>query len=201
MAEKALILIDVQKCFLPGGTLEVSDSDQVVPVLNRYIELFRRLNLPIYATRDWHPHTTKHFKAYGGLWPEHCVQNTADAEFAADLNMPDDTEIISAGVGHEDQGYSGFEGTNDEGESFDQSLRERGITHLYVGGIATDYCVKVTALDAIRGGYNVTILEDAIKGVDLEEGDSKRAIDEMRQAGAVFCNLERIEEDLHAAVR
>lgn len=196
MADKALIIIDVQKCFLPGGSLAVAEGDKVVPVLNRYIELFSRHGLPIYATRDWHPAVTKHFKAYGGLWPPHCVQNTPGAEFAPGLDLPEDIEIISAGIGPEEEGYSSFEGFNEEGKSFLDSLQERGVRHLYMGGIATDYCVRYTVLDALRKGFRVTVLMDAIKGVDLEPGDSKRAIDEMVRDGAETSEMEDVEEEI-----
>lgn len=198
MADKALIIIDVQKCFLPGGSLAVEEGDKVVRPLNRYIELFRREGLLIYATRDWHPEVTIHFKAYGGLWPPHCIQNTPGAEFAPGLELPEDVEIISAGIGPEDEGYSSFEGFNEEGKSLLDSLKDRGIRHIYMGGIATDYCVRYTALDALRFGFDLTLLTDAIKGVDLKPGDSERAITEMTGAGAKTAVYEDVEKEFRA---
>ncbi|MEN6372007.1 MAG: isochorismatase family protein [Armatimonadota bacterium] len=198
MADKALVIIDVQKCFLPGGSLAVAEGDNVVSPLNRYIELFRDQGLPIYATRDWHPNVTIHFKAYGGLWPPHCIQNTPEAEFAPGLELPENVEIISAGIGPDEEGYSGFEGFTKEGQSFMDSLQAHGIRHLYVGGIATDYCVRYTVLDALRRGFRVTVLTDAIRGVDLEPGDSQRAIDEMVQNGAKTFEIEDVEKDIRA---
>ena len=196
MSDKALVIIDVQNCFCPGGELEVKEGDKVVPVLNSYTEKFERLGFPVYATRDWHPDITRHFKNYGGLWPEHCVRNTPSAEFHPDLKLPEDVEIISAGMGPDEEGYSSFEGTNDDGESFEESLRERGVLHLYVGGIATDYCVKETVLDATRRGFKATILIDAVKGVNLEPEDSERAIEQMKAAGADVTTLEEIDSEL-----
>ena len=198
MADRALIIIDVQKCFLPGGSLSVSEGDKVVPVLNNYIELFKSRGLPIYATRDWHPEVTIHFKPDGGLWPPHCIQNTEEAEFASGLDLPEDTEIVSAGVGPDEEGYSSFEGRNEEGKSLLDSLRGRGVKHLYIGGIATDYCVKHTALDALNYGFKVTLLTDAVKGVDLNPGDSDKAIDEMVRNGAKTAELKVVEEELKA---
>ncbi|HOM71519.1 MAG TPA: isochorismatase family protein [Armatimonadota bacterium] len=201
MADKALVIIDVQKCFLPGGPLAVEEGDKVVPVLNEYIKIFKNRGLPIFATRDWHPPVTKHFKEYGGLWPPHCIRDTPGAEFAPGLELPEDTEIISAGVGPEEEGYSSFEGANEDGESFEEVLRSQGILHLYVGGIATDYCVKETTLDALRKGFKATLLQDAVKAVNLKPGDDKRAIDDMVEAGAKVSELEEVRKELESTVR
>ncbi|HOK54113.1 MAG TPA: isochorismatase family protein, partial [Armatimonadota bacterium] len=157
--------------------------------------------LPIFATRDWHPPVTKHFKEYGGLWPPHCIRDTPGAEFAPGLELPEDTEIISAGVGPEEEGYSSFEGANEDGESFEEVLRSQGILHLYVGGIATDYCVKETTLDALRKGFKATLLQDAVKAVNLKPGDDKRAIDDMVEAGAKVSELEEVRKELESTVR
>ena len=200
MPEQALLIVDVQNCFLPGGELGVAGGDEVAPVMNRYVKLFKRSGLPVYASRDWHPEVTKHFKEYGGLWPPHCVQGTPGAQFAPDLELPDNVEIISEGMDPTTEGYSTFEGVNEDHVSFEQSLRERGVVHLFVGGIATDYCVKATVLDALQKGFRATLLLDAVRAVEVEPGDSDRAIQRMIRAGARVANLKDVDEELSALV-
>jgi nicotinamidase/pyrazinamidase len=180
----ALLIVDVQNDFCPGGALAVREGDRVVPVLNRYIEKFRAAQLPILATRDWHPEKTRHFKTYGGTWPMHCVQGSQGAEFHPNLALPPDAVVISAGMGADEEGYSGFEGVNTKGESLIGVLHELGVQRLFVGGLATDYCVKHTVLDALKEGFQVVLIEDAVRGVNLQPEDSARAIQEMTQAGA-----------------
>ncbi|OGQ49851.1 MAG: nicotinamidase [Deltaproteobacteria bacterium RIFCSPLOWO2_02_FULL_57_26] len=180
----ALVVIDVQNDFCSGGSLAVTDGDKVVPVLNRYIERFKAANLPILATRDWHPEKTSHFKVYGGVWPVHCVQGTKGAEFHPDLRLPSEAVIVSAGMGADEDGYSGFQGRNHRGVKLSDLLRGMGVERIFVGGLATDYCVKHTVLDGLKEGFKVVLLEDAIRGVDLQPGDSERAIAEMVRAGA-----------------
>jgi nicotinamidase/pyrazinamidase len=179
----ALLIIDVQNDFCPGGALAVADGDQVVPALNRYIEKFRRRKLPILATRDWHPAKTRHFKAFGGLWPPHCIQGSKGAEFRSDLQLPSDAVVVSAGMSPDEEGYSGFEGRDDRGIELADLLRHLGVERIYVGGLATDYCVKHTVLDAVKHGFQVVLLEDASRGVNLKPGDAERAVAEMVEAG------------------
>lgn len=180
----ALIIVDVQNDFCPGGALAVTDGDQVVPALNLYIEKFRRAALPIFATRDCHPEKTRHFKAYSGVWPPHCIQGTRGAEFHAELALPVDAVIVSKGTSPDEEGYSGFEGRDEKGARLADLLRACGVEKLYVGGLATDYCVKHTVLDGLKQGFKVVLLEDAVRGVNLKSDDSERAIDEMARAGA-----------------
>ncbi len=180
----ALIIIDVQNDFCPGGALPVTDGDQVVPVLNRYIEKFSRAGLPIFATRDWHPKKTRHFKEYGGLWPPHCVQHTKGAEFRAGLSLPRDVVVVSAGMSPDEEGYSGFEGRDQDGANLAHLLRASGVQRIFVGGLATDYCVKHTVLDGLKQGFAVVLLEDAVRGVNLQPDDAEQAIKEMVSAGA-----------------
>ncbi len=180
----ALLVIDVQNDFCAGGALAVPEGDSVVPVLNRCIERFRAANLPIFATRDWHPEKTIHFTTGGGEWPPHCIQETRGAEFHPDLKLSEDVLIISCGSRPDEQGYSGFEGRDHRGVNISNLLGDRGVDRLFVGGLATDYCVKFTVLDALKQGFKVVLIADAIRGVDLKPGDSERAIEEMIRAGA-----------------
>lgn len=193
----ALVIVDVQKDFCPGGALAVPSGDRVVPVLNCYIADATQRGVPIYASRDWHPRVTRHFTQYGGEWPPHCVQDTEGARFHPDLRLPPSTIVVTKGQDPERPGYSAFEGRTPDGKTLLADLRERNIDHLYVGGLATDYCVKQSVLDALRHGFPVTILSDAIAGVDVQPGDSERAIAQMRDAGAVIMNPPR-DETRHA---
>jgi len=184
----ALILVDMQRDFMPGGALPVPEGDKIIPRLNQYTRLFSSLGLPVFFTRDWHPPDHISFKEQGGVWPPHCVQNTEGALFHKDLFIPQDNRfIISKGTSKDFDAYSGFQGT-----VLDSLLRERGIRRVFVGGVATDYCVKNTVLGAINLGYEAFLLLDGIKGVDVNPGDSERAIEEMLRAGAVGISIEDI---------
>ncbi len=182
--KRALVIVDVQNDFCPGGALPVPEGDKVVPVLNKYLEIFQKEGLPVYASRDWHPKKTRHFKAFGGLWPPHCVQGTKGAEFHLNLKLPSETIILTKGEDPNEDSYSGFDAQAKGKKPFAKSLKENGIEHIYVGGLATDYCVKATVLDALKQGFNVTVLADAIRGVDVKPDDSINAIQEMKRAGA-----------------
>jgi nicotinamidase/pyrazinamidase len=177
--KKALIVVDVQNDFCPGGSLAVADGTAVVPPLNRLMKEFLDRGEPVFKTRDWHPAQTKHFEAYGGTWPVHCVQNTAGAEFHPDLIDDPRITIVSKGINESADGYSGFDGTN-----LAEILREQGVEEVWVGGLATDYCVKHTVLDARGAGFEVKALADAMRPVNLKPGDGEQAIEEMREAGA-----------------
>lgn len=194
-SKSALLIIDVQNDFCPGGTLPVPEGDRVVPVLNRYIALFSERKLPVIASRDWHPAITSHFRDYGGIWPVHCVQGSEGAQFHRDLALPDDAIVISKGQDPSQDSYSAFQATTESGVPFPELVKELGITKLYVGGLATDYCVKESVLDGLRLGLAVTLLEDAARGVDLNPGDSAKAIDEMTSAGAILTNLGQFQAD------
>jgi nicotinamidase/pyrazinamidase len=182
----ALVLVDVQNDFCPGGSLAVREGDRVVPVLNREIERFRAAGRPIVATRDWHPAETTHFVTGGGLWPAHCVADQPGAAFHRDLALPPEAIVVSKGIGATEDAYSGFQARADDGRPLDAVLRDAGVEHVVIGGLATDYCVRATALDALKQGYRVTVIRDAVRGVDLEPGDSGRAIAEMQSAGAAI---------------
>lgn len=181
----ALIIVDVQNDFCPGGALAVADGDRVVGPLNRYIDLFAEQGLPTFATRDWHPADTSHFKDYGGLWPVHCVQHTRGAEFHPALCLDDRAIVLSKGMAADEDSYSGFQAVDSKGTPLAELLRGKGIERLFIGGLATDYCVRHTVLDALKHGFRVVLLCDAVRAVDLQTGDGAAAIEEMARAGAV----------------
>ena len=181
-----LLIVDVQNDFCAGGALAVPGSGPVISSLNRRIEEAAAAGVPVFASRDWHPAVTPHFSPFGGPWPVHCVAGTTGAAFHPELRLPRDAVVVSKGQRPDSPGYSAFEGQTGDGTPFAEALRKRGITHLYVGGLATDYCVRHSVLDALAAGLRVTVLGDAIAGVDLQPGDAQRAIDEMRARGAGF---------------
>lgn len=182
----ALIIVDVQNDFLPGGALAVADGDAVVPLLNSYIGAFQKHELPIYATRDWHTPDHCSFQAHGGTWPPHCVAGTLGADFAPQLKLPEANQfvIISKATQPDKDAYSGFEGTD-----LTEWLQKEGVQRLFIGGLATDYCVLNTVLDALKQGFKVILLEDAIRAVNRQPDDGVKAIQEMHQRGAVSANL------------
>jgi nicotinamidase/pyrazinamidase len=182
----ALLVVDVQNDFCPGGALAVPEGDRIIPRVNRTIELFARRGLPILATRDWHPRVTKHFKEFGGAWPPHCIEGTKGARFHPDLRMPAGSVILSKGMDPEQDSYSGFQAYNGQGRDLESVVRDLGVDEIFLCGLATDYCVRATALDATRRGLRIRVLSDAIRGVDLKPGDSESAIREMRAAGVPF---------------
>ncbi len=182
----ALLVVDVQNDFCPGGALGVPDGDAIIPRVNRTIELFARRGLPVLATRDWHPKVTRHFKEFGGAWPAHCVQGTKGARFHPGLKLPRDAVVLSKGMDPEQDSYSGFQAQNPAGRDLESVIHDLGVDELFVCGLATDYCVRATALDAIHRGLRVRVLADAIQGVDVKPGDSEAAIREMRAAGVPF---------------
>lgn len=181
-----MLVVDVQYDFLPGGSLAVAAGDTIIPKVNRVIDLFRRRGLPILFTRDWHPRVTKHFKEFGGAWPPHCIQGTKGARFHRNLKIPKDAIILSKGLDPEQDSYSAFQATTDRGRDLESTLRELGVDEVFISGLATDYCVRASALNATRRGFRVRVLTDAIRGVDLKPGDSDAALREMRAHGATL---------------
>jgi nicotinamidase/pyrazinamidase len=176
-------MVDVQNDFCPGGALAVKDGDQVVRPLNHAQKFFRH----IFATRDWHPENHSSFQGRGGPWPPHCIQNTHGAKFHPDLEIPR-AYVISKAFEKDLDAYSGFQGTDLEAR-----LKREGIKRVFVGGLATDYCVRATALDALSAGFEVVLLEDAIRGVDVKPGDSEKAKAEMTEKGAVMAKTSELE--------
>ncbi len=191
---QALLIVDVQNDFCPGGALAVPQGDQIIPILNKYIQEFLKRQLPIFASRDWHPKKTTHFKDFGGPWPVHCVQKTNGAEFHKDLNLSKETTIISKGMDPDQDSYSAFQGFDSHRKPFQAILKSIGIQELYVGGLATDYCVKSSCLDALKNGYRVNLLSDAIKGVNLNPADSDEAINQMLEQGAEKVTLQDVSK-------
>lgn len=171
----ALIIVDVQNDFCPGGALAVQRGDEVIPTVNRLLKQ-RWLSV---ATLDWHPAEHCSFEPHGGPWPPHCVQGTTGAELHPELDAENIQLTVTKASHHDKDAYSGFDGTE-----LASILREKGIARVVVCGIATDYCVKATAHDALKEGFEVVVLEDAVRGVEVNPGDSQRALEELRKAGA-----------------
>jgi len=186
-AGDALIVVDVQNDFLPGGHLAVPAGNEVVPVLNQYLVRFAARGLPIFATRDWHPADHCSFVAQGGPWPPHCVAETSGAAFASALALPPGSTVISKATRSEQDAYSGFSGTD-----LALCLRAASVERVFVGGLATDYCVLQTVLDALRAGFVCVLLLDAVRAVDVHSGDGAAAIQAMRDAGAQVTTLEEL---------
>lgn len=176
----ALLLIDVQHDFLPGGALAVPHGSDVVPILKSYLALFAGEGLPVFATRDWHPENHKSFHDQGGPWPKHCVMESIGAAFPVELGLPADATIVSKGFERDDEGYSTFGGTN-----LEKVLREAGVKRVFVGGLATDYCVLHTVTDALRLGFAVFLLRDAVRAINVEPDDGAKAEAAMQRLGAV----------------
>ncbi len=182
-----LVIVDVQNDFLPGGALPVPDGDSVIGPLNKYISLFTGSGLPVFATRDWHPREHVSFNTRGGPWPPHCVQNTWGAEISSMLSLPSSVRIIDKAFSPDRDAYSGFQET-----ILDLELRRLGARRLFIGGLATDYCVKATVLDSIDLGFETILLLDAVKGVDAHPGDGEKAVREMVLKGAIGVTLSDI---------
>ena len=183
-SKKALLVVDVQNDFCPGGALGIHGGHKIIPILNKCIKFFEKENSPIIVTRDWHPLVPKHLKQFGGVWPEHCVEGSPGAQFHPDLELPKDALVMSKGMDPEKDSYSAFHATDSSGMVLANLLKNLGVTEIYIGGLATDYCVKYSALDALKAGLEVFILTDAVAGVNLQPEDSNLALQEMVSRGA-----------------
>ena len=173
-----LIVVDVQRDFCPGGALAVPRGDEVVPIINRLLALTDWLTV---ATRDWHPADHCSFQAQGGIWPPHCVAGTEGAAFHPALDQARIRHVVSKATTGDTEAYSGFQGTD-----LAARLASQGIRRAFVCGLATDYCVKATALDARRAGLEVVVVEDAVRGVEVRPGDCAKAVEEMKASGIVL---------------
>lgn len=186
-AGDALIVIDMQNDFLPGGSLAVAGGDDIIPQLNRYLAYFAAHRLPVLATRDWHPPDHCSFQPQGGPWPPHCIAGSDGAAFHAALALPAATHIISKATARESDAYSGFSGTQ-----LDGLLRSLHIRRTFTGGVATEYCVFHTVQDALRLQYTAFVLKDAVRAFDRQPGDGQRALREMMQLGAQFVHYQEL---------
>ncbi len=179
-----LIIADVQKDFLPGGALGIKESDQIIPVLNDYIDIFKKAKAKIVASRDWHPPNHVSFKDQGGPWPPHCVQETDGAKFSPNLKLPKNVTIVSKATDPAKEAYSVFDGTG-----LADQLKAQGITRIFIGGLATDYCIVNSVEDAKNAGLASVVLADATCGIDVIPGDVDRAFEKMAANGAVQVTL------------
>ncbi len=186
----ALLLVDVQYDFLPGGAMGIPGSDAILPVLNRCIDLFTERDLPVLATRDWHPPNHSSFQEQGGPWPVHCVANSEGAALSSELRIPTSTAIVDKGQAVAAPGYSGFEDTG-----LAQMLREKGIRRLFIGGLALDYCVHATAMDALKENFTVFLIRDGTRPVEAEPGDGERAVAELTDRGATIIDSQQILDE------
>jgi nicotinamidase/pyrazinamidase len=180
---QALLIIDFQNDFTSGGALEVPGGDEIADPVKRLASHFDT----VVATRDWHPPDHASFETQGGPWPVHCVRNTRGAELHPAMQGVHRDAVVDVGRGREDEGYSGFEDSDLAG-----ILRDRDVDEVFVCGLATDYCVRASAIDACREGFEVTVVEDAVRGVEVAEGDSERALAEMRDAGARIARSDEV---------
>lgn len=198
MSRKALIVVDVQNDFCPGGALAVTEGDLVVGPLNRMIEFVHKKGWLIIFSRDWHPEETGHFKKNPGDvsgWPVHCVRNTSGAAFHSSLDHRGSV-VVSKGTQPDEDGYSAFNGASEYGNQLEEILTTNQVIEVYVGGLATDYCVKATALDALKRGYETVLLTDACRAVNLKPDDGEKAIAEMVAAGATLKTTEEVIHEL-----
>jgi nicotinamidase/pyrazinamidase len=183
----AVLLVDPQLDFFPGGSLAVASGDQIVAPINAL--LASHPEMPVFASRDWHPSSTKHFQARGGIWPPHCVQGTHGAQFHDQLRMQN-ARVYEKGTNPEDDGgYSAFDAaTTVEGQTrrLVDDLKAAGITRLIVAGLATDYCIKATVLDALKEGFGVSLFVPGVRAVNLKPADGDEATKVMQAAGAVL---------------
>jgi nicotinamidase/pyrazinamidase len=190
--DDALVVVDVQHDFLPGGALAVADGERIFEPLNELVPRFRR----VYATRDWHPANHSSFAAAGGPWPVHCVADTYGAAFDERFDRRGVDVVIDKGTAVETDGYSGFAGT-----SLERDLNENGVKRVFVAGLATDYCVKATALDAKAAGFEVVVLSDASAAVNVAPGDEKRALEELPEAGVAVTTTASVNGNARVVLR
>lgn len=186
MKKTAVFLIDVQRDFCGGGALAVPDGDAVVPVCNKLLDLAGIYGYPVLASRDWHPENHCSFKENGGIWPAHCVAGQTGAEFHKDLKLPVDTVIINKGTNANAEAYSAFDGT-----AAADMLHEAAVERLMMCGLATDYCVKASVLDALKAGFEVVLIPEGCRAVNVNPGDDEKAFAEMEAAGATLRGLSK----------
>jgi nicotinamidase/pyrazinamidase len=190
----ALLVVDVQNDFLPGGALGITGGDAIVPPLNRLLGAWRERSLPVFLSRDWHPTGHCSFASQGGPWPDHCVAGTFGAEFSRQLQVAPTDVLISKATRLDKDAYSALDGT-----PLAEALHSRGITRLFIGGLATDYCVRATGTDARAAGLDVVVLADAVCAVNVEPGDADRALAELEHAGCELATTDAVLRAMGAA--
>jgi nicotinamidase/pyrazinamidase len=189
-AGTALLVVDVQNDFLPGGSLGVPGGDAIVPVVNAYLGIAKHRRIPVYATRDWHPAAHCSFVTQGGIWPPHCVAGSHGAAFVSALELPAEAVIVDKGTRVDHEAYSAFEGTG-----LADRFHAAGVTHVLIGGLATDYCVLNSVRDAVANDLEIIVLRDAIAAVNVNPDDGARAEAEMERLGARFLTLRDFDEN------
>ena len=189
--KQAIVVVDMQRDFCPGGALPVAHGDEVIPAINELVGAFRKAGLPVFFTRDWHPRNHVSFKANGGPWPPHCIQNTPGARFHPSLSIPPEAEVVDKGTLQAEDAYSGFQGTD-----LARMLRDLGVGRVYVAGLATDYCVKNTVIDGEALGFETFVIADCVKGVNLKRPDSATAMRAMLSKGARKTKSDRLLKTL-----
>lgn len=187
---KAILIVDAQYDFFPGGALAVTGGNEIIDPINRLVE---KTGYPVFISQDWHPEETVHFAAHGGTWPVHCVRDTRGAEIHEDLKIEPVSGVLKGTDPKSDAGYSAFEGKGPERLTLDEILRGFGIKHLIVCGLATDYCVKATVLDALKLDYKVELYTDGVRPVNLKPEDGIKAVADMMEAGATILTWEDLE--------
>ncbi len=190
----ALLVVDVQVDFMPGGALGVRRGDEIVAPINRLVDRWCAAGLPVFLTRDWHPPDHCSFVDRGGPWPVHCVAGSEGARFSPALRIPDDARIVSKATRPDEEAYSAFHGT----ELADR-LQQARVMRVFVAGLATDYCVRESTADARATGFEVVVLTDVVRAVDVRPGDGQRALDEMAAAGATLTTSDRVLGIMDAA--
>lgn len=175
----ALLVVDTQNDFMPGGALGVDGGDEIVPLVNRLVRQFHDAGLPIVFSRDWHPEAHCSFEEQGGPWPPHCVQGSIGAEFFPAIHIPEDAIIVSKASRADEEAYSAFQGTD-----LAELLNRKGVSRLLIVGLATDYCVLASARDALKKGFEIIVLEEGVRAVNVRPDDGRRALQELRKSGA-----------------
>ena len=193
-ANSALLVVDMQNDFLPGGTLGVTQVDTMIPSVNAYVHLFEEHPHPIFFTRDWHPPKTTHFVTHGGPWPPHCVQGTWGAAFHPDVHVPQEAIILSKGMDPHEDAYSAFHSRDDEGRYLEDLLRDYSVEHIYICGLALDYCVKWSCIDAAGKGLHMYPLIDATRAVNRHIHDAEIAVEAIVRVGGQLLTIEWLRE-------
>jgi len=196
--DAALLVVDAQVDFFPGGALPVPGGDAILPALNTYMRMFADADCPVIASRDWHRPETTHFEERGGAWPVHCVQDTTGAEFHEEVQLPEDVIVVSKGMGADEDGYSAFQARDDQGTMLSELLSAKAVERLYVCGLALDYCVKASAIDAAEQGLEAVVLMDATRAVNVSVHDGEDAVEELVRAGVGLAVLDQVRATLSA---